>query len=132
MHDDRALFEMLTLEGTQADFSWSTISAKRENPSARFCFVRTARDCAIYVNARLCDLRQKDVGGLLADRAIVGNRSKIEAAMYNASFARRTAGARLPIRRPQNLPRLHPISPSRQRDISVCFRHDPNAKRAVE
>jgi hypothetical protein len=30
-HDDRALFEMLVLEGAQAGLSWSTILAKREN-----------------------------------------------------------------------------------------------------
>src|SRR6266850_850072 len=30
-HDDRALFELLILEGAQAGLSWSTILAKREN-----------------------------------------------------------------------------------------------------
>ena len=29
-HDDRHLFEMLTLEGAQAGLSWSTILSKRE------------------------------------------------------------------------------------------------------
>ena len=30
-HDDRHLFEMLSLEGAQAGLSWSTILRKREN-----------------------------------------------------------------------------------------------------
>jgi len=30
-HDERALFELLILEGAQAGLSWSTILAKREN-----------------------------------------------------------------------------------------------------
>ena len=30
VHDDRRLFEMLTLEGAQAGLSWSTILNKRE------------------------------------------------------------------------------------------------------
>ena len=29
-HDDRALFELLTLEGAQAGLSWRTILARRE------------------------------------------------------------------------------------------------------
>ncbi len=29
-HDDRALFEMLTLEGAQAGLSWRTVLARRE------------------------------------------------------------------------------------------------------
>ena len=31
LHDDRALFELLILEGAQAGLSWSTILNKREN-----------------------------------------------------------------------------------------------------
>ena len=31
LHDDRALFELLTPEGAQAGLSWSTILNKREN-----------------------------------------------------------------------------------------------------
>ena len=31
LHDDRALFELLTLEGAQAGLSWATILKKREN-----------------------------------------------------------------------------------------------------
>ena len=35
-HDDRHLFEMLTLEGAQAGLSWSTILNKREGYSRAF------------------------------------------------------------------------------------------------
>ena len=31
LHDDRALFELLILEGAQAGLSWATILKKREN-----------------------------------------------------------------------------------------------------
>jgi DNA-3-methyladenine glycosylase I len=31
VHDDRLLFEMLTLEGAQAGLSWRTVLYKREN-----------------------------------------------------------------------------------------------------
>ena len=31
VHDDRTLFEFLTLEGAQAGLSWETILKKREN-----------------------------------------------------------------------------------------------------
>jgi DNA-3-methyladenine glycosylase I len=31
VHDDRVLFEFITLEGAQAGLSWSTILNKREN-----------------------------------------------------------------------------------------------------
>ena len=36
VHDDRALFEFLLLEGAQAGLSWITILRKRENYRAAF------------------------------------------------------------------------------------------------
>ena len=36
LHDDRALFEFLVLEGAQAGLSWETILKKRENYRAAF------------------------------------------------------------------------------------------------
>src|SRR5690606_5154818 len=36
LHDDRALFEFLTLEGAQAGLSWITILRKRDNYRAAF------------------------------------------------------------------------------------------------
>ena len=36
MHDDRQLFEMLTLEGAQAGLSWATILKRRNSYRAAF------------------------------------------------------------------------------------------------
>ena len=47
-HDDRSLFEMLILEGAQAGLSWLNDLGQTRELSARFCFLRPTRDCAIY------------------------------------------------------------------------------------
>lgn len=75
LHDDRALFEMLVLEGAQAGLSWLTILKKREGYRKafdRFDPVRIAR----YDEAR--------VAKLLADPGIVRNRLKITGAIQSA------------------------------------------------
>src|SRR5512132_497126 len=75
LHDDRALFEFLILEGAQAGLSWETILKKREN--YRRAFDRfDARKLARY------DARK--TATLLADPGIVRNRLKVEAAVRNA------------------------------------------------
>jgi DNA-3-methyladenine glycosylase I len=75
VHDDRTLFEMLTLEGAQAGLSWLTILRKR--PAYRRAFDRfDARKIARY------DARK--VSALLADAGIVRNRLKIESTISNA------------------------------------------------
>ncbi len=75
LHDDRALFEFLVLEGAQAGLSWATILHKREN--YRKAFDRfDPRKVARY------DARK--VKALLADAGIVRNRLKIAAAIQNA------------------------------------------------
>ena len=75
LHDDRALFEFLILEGAQAGLSWATILHKREN--YRKAFDRfDPRKVARY------DARK--VKSLLADAGIVRNRLKIAAAIQNA------------------------------------------------
>jgi DNA-3-methyladenine glycosylase I len=75
LHDDRALFEMLILEGAQAGLSWVTILKKRA--AYRAAFDRfDARKVARYDDARLARL--------LADEGIVRNRQKIQAAVGNA------------------------------------------------
>ncbi len=75
LHDDRALFELLTLEGAQAGLSWSIVLAKREN--YRRAFDRfDARKIARY--------DAKKVAALLADPGIVRNRLKIAATIANA------------------------------------------------
>lgn len=74
-HDDRALFELLILEGAQAGLSWSTILAKREN-------YRRAFDH--FDAARISRYNAKKVAALLADAGIVRNRLKIAATIANA------------------------------------------------
>ena len=54
VHDDRVLFEFLTLEGAQAGLSWSTILKKRENYRRAFAGFdpkKVARFTALRKNA---------------------------------------------------------------------------------
>lgn len=74
-HDDRALFELLTLEGAQAGLSWSTVLAKREN-------YRRAFDH--FDVEKISRYDAKKVASLLADAGIVRNRLKIAATIGNA------------------------------------------------
>ncbi len=75
VHDDRALFEMLILEGAQAGLSWETILHKRA--AYRRAFDRfDPRKVAAY------DARK--IRALLADAGIVRNRLKIASAITNA------------------------------------------------
>ena len=39
-HDDRALFELLTLEGAQAGLSWRTVLARRDAYRQRLSWLR--------------------------------------------------------------------------------------------
>lgn len=75
LHDDRALFEFLVLEGAQAGLSWSTILRKRAGYRAAFDGFDPAR-VARYDDAKLA--------ALLADAGIVRNGAKIRAAVQNA------------------------------------------------
>ncbi|MGH8982577.1 MAG: DNA-3-methyladenine glycosylase I [Acidimicrobiia bacterium] len=74
-HDDRALFELLVLEGAQAGLSWSTILAKREGYRRSF---------ADFDPARVARFTTKRVERLLANPAIVRNRLKVESTVTNA------------------------------------------------
>ncbi len=75
LHDDRALFELLILEGAQAGLSWSTILAKREN-------YRRAFDG--FDVEKISRYGSRKVASLLADAGIVRNRLKIAATIANA------------------------------------------------
>ena len=76
LHDDRALFEFLILEGAQAGLSWSTILRKRD--AYRTAFDRfDARKVARYDDERIAIL--------LANEGIVRNRLKVGAAVRNAA-----------------------------------------------
>jgi len=75
VHDDRALFEFLVLEGAQAGLSWDTILKKREH--YRKVFDNFDAEKVARYGAR-------KVEQLLADPGIIRNRLKIAAAVQNA------------------------------------------------
>ena len=74
-HDDRHLFELLTLEGAQAGLSWITILRKREG--YRSAFEQFDPD-------RVAGFNRRKIEGLLGDPSIVRNRLKIESTVNNA------------------------------------------------
>src|SRR5215813_13049234 len=75
VHDDRTLFEFLTLEGAQAGLSWSTILAKRENYRRAF---------ARFDPRKVARFGARDAKRLMGDAGIVRNRLKIESTIDNA------------------------------------------------
>lgn len=75
LHDERALFEFLILEGAQAGLSWLTILKKREGYRRAF---------ADFDADRVARYGEADVARLLADPGIVRNRLKVAAAIGNA------------------------------------------------
>ena len=75
LHDDRALFEFLILEGAQAGLSWSTILNKRAN-------YRQAFDG--FDAKRVARYDQRKVAALLENEGVVRNRLKVNAAVTNA------------------------------------------------
>ena len=75
VHDERHLFEMLTLEGAQAGLSWRTILYKREGYRTAFAGF-DARAVARFTPTK--------VEILMADESIVRNRLKIESTIANA------------------------------------------------
>jgi len=78
LHDDRALFEFLCLEGAQAGLSWRTVLDKREHYRRAFAGFDIAR-CA-----RLTDRR---IELLLGDAGLIRNRLKITSVRDNARAA---------------------------------------------
>lgn len=83
LHDDRSLFEHLTLEMFQAGLSWLTILKKRGAFRRAFDGLEPAR-VATYGDA--------DRARLVADAGIVRNRLKIDAAVHNANVVLRLVG----------------------------------------
>jgi DNA-3-methyladenine glycosylase I len=75
VHEDRTLFEFLTLEGAQAGLSWSTILKKREGYRAAF---------AQFDAAQVARFSPARVQKLLGDPSIVRHRLKIESTVSNA------------------------------------------------
>lgn len=75
VHDDRQLFELLTLEGAQAGLSWITILRKREGYRQAFA------DFDPALVARFDEAAQER---LREDPSIVRNRAKIASTVGNA------------------------------------------------
>jgi DNA-3-methyladenine glycosylase I len=74
-HDDRHLFEMLTLEGAQAGLSWATILNRRRGYGRAFASFDAAK-VAAFDDRRLERLRD--------DEGIIRNRLKIYSTRTNA------------------------------------------------
>ena len=72
---ERALFELLVLEGAQAGLSWSTVLRKRAAYRAAF---------ARFDPQRVARYREARVRKLLDDAGLIRNRAKIESAVNNA------------------------------------------------
>lgn len=75
LYDDRALFELLILEGAQAGLSWSTVLKKREH-------YRRVFDG--FEPGRIAQYDEQKVAELLADPGIIRNRAKVAATIQNA------------------------------------------------
>jgi DNA-3-methyladenine glycosylase I len=75
LHDERGLFELLTLEGAQAGLSWSTILRRREGYRVAF---------ANFHVDQVAALEDGDVDRLMSDVSIIRNRQKIQSTITNA------------------------------------------------
>jgi DNA-3-methyladenine glycosylase I len=75
LHDDRALFELLILEGAQAGLSWSTVLNKREN-------YRKALDG--FDPAKIARYTDAKIDQLMQDAGIIRNRLKLHSARGNS------------------------------------------------
>lgn len=75
LRDDRALFELLILEGAQAGLSWATVLKKR----AHYRLVFDGFD-----PQKIACYDDRKVAALLADPGIIRNRAKVAATIQNA------------------------------------------------
>ncbi len=75
LHNDRALFEFLILEGAQAGLSWDTILRKRENYRKAFNNF-DVKKVAKYGDEKCAELLQNE--------GIIRNRLKVASAVRNA------------------------------------------------
>src|SRR3984885_4896668 len=75
LHDDRALFEFLILEGAQAGLSWRTVLHKRE------AYRKAFHD---FDPRKVAAYGARDVRRLLSNAGIIRNRLKIASAIGNA------------------------------------------------
>ena len=75
IHDARALWELLMLEGFQAGLSWITVLRKRETFRAAF---------KNFDPAKVARFNDKDIARLMADPGIIRARAKIDATINGA------------------------------------------------
>ena len=75
LHDERALFELLILEGAQAGLSWATVLKKRQHYRCVFDG---------FEPELIANYDALKVAALLADPGIIRNRAKVAAAIGNA------------------------------------------------
>jgi DNA-3-methyladenine glycosylase I len=75
IHDDRRLFELLSLEGAQAGLAWITILRKRDGYRRAF---------EGWDPERIAAYGPDDEARLLADPGIVRNRAKVRSVIGNA------------------------------------------------
>ena len=75
VHDDRLLFEFLTLEGAQAGLSWATVLNKREGYRKLF---------DNFDIEKVAQYNQAKIDELLQNPAIIRNKSKINSTINNA------------------------------------------------
>lgn len=75
VHDDRTLFEFLTLEGFQAGLTWELILKRRDD-------LREAFDN--FSPEKIAEYADKDVERLMNNPRVIRNRAKILAAINNA------------------------------------------------
>lgn len=75
VHDDRTLFEYLTLEGAQAGLSWITVLRKRE--AYRKLFFN-------FDVQKIASLTEKDIDRIVLNEGIIRHRGKITSVITNA------------------------------------------------
>ncbi len=75
VHDDRKWFEFIILDGFQAGLAWRTVLHKRE------AFRRVFYD---FHPQRVAGMTAAAIAAAMADKAIIRNRLKIQAAVGNA------------------------------------------------
>lgn len=76
VHDDRTIFEFLTLEGAQAGLSWYTVLRKRDAYRKAF---------ADFDPAKVARYGKRQIASLLTNDGIIRNRAKILATITNAA-----------------------------------------------
>ncbi|HEY3674573.1 MAG TPA: DNA-3-methyladenine glycosylase I [Candidatus Tumulicola sp.] len=75
LHDDRGLFQFVTLEGAQAGLSWDTILRKRDRYRTVFYD---------FDPQRVARMRSASIERVLTDSGIVRNRAKVLSTVSNA------------------------------------------------